>query len=169
MKLLKLLLLCAIPSLAAAQQWSGILDPTRAIDWSAAGVPGGIPSGSWTQSGSTILASTLGNGASDATSGIQTALNACGTNHFVLLGAGTFRINTFLSIPNNCVLRGAGASQTKLNDMGTSSGLIRFGTNGLTGVNPPFSGGNSTTFTGGAQGASTITVPALPGSLSAAC
>src|SRR6266850_2575872 len=158
-----LIVLAFVPGVAHAQAWSGILDPTRAIDWSAAGVPGGIPSGTWTQSGSTILASTFGNGASDATSGIQTALNACGTNHFVLLGAGTFRINTFLSIPNNCVLRGAGASQTKLNDMGTSSGLIRFGTNGLTGVNPPFSGGNSTTFTGGAQGASTITVASATG------
>jgi hypothetical protein len=161
--LFPLIVLAFLPGVAHAQAWSGILDPTRAIDWSAAGVPGGIPSGSWTQSGSTILASTFGNGASDATSGIQTALNACGTNHFVLLGAGTFRINTFLSIPNNCVLRGSGASQTQLNDLGTSSALILFGTNGLTGVNPPFSGGNSTTFTGGVQGATTITVASTTG------
>src|SRR5213594_3672288 len=28
---------------AAAEPWSGILDPSRAIDWSHAGIPGGIP------------------------------------------------------------------------------------------------------------------------------
>src|SRR5215218_6386495 len=26
-----------------AQSWSGIISPSRAIDWSTAGVPGGIP------------------------------------------------------------------------------------------------------------------------------
>ena len=42
-----LIVLAFVPGVAHAQAWSGILDPTRAIDWSAAGVPGGIPSGSW--------------------------------------------------------------------------------------------------------------------------
>src|SRR5438445_10199464 len=28
---------------AAAEPWAGILDPSRAIDWSHAGIPGGIP------------------------------------------------------------------------------------------------------------------------------
>src|SRR5882724_7829065 len=103
-------LLAAIPATANAQQWSGILDPTRAIDWSTAGVPGGIPSGSWTQSGATILAAAApcNNGSGDCTGTIQTALNACGVNHFVLLGTGVFLINSRLIIPNNCALRGGG-------------------------------------------------------------
>jgi hypothetical protein len=89
------------------QNWSGILSPSRAIDWSHAGVEGGIPSASWTQCGSTIAA-----GASTAT--IQTALNGCAANHFVLLGVGTFAGLSGLTIPSNVVLRGAGANQTFL-------------------------------------------------------
>src|SRR5260370_10400641 len=158
-----LIVIALAPGFAHAQAWSGFVPAGTAVDWSAVGVPGGIPSGTWTQSGSTILASTFGNGTIDATSGIQTALNSCGTNHFVLLGSGTFLINTHLSLPSNCVLRGSGANLTKLNDMGTNAALIQFGTNGLTGVNPPFSGGNSTTFTGGAQYANTITVASASG------
>jgi hypothetical protein len=160
--LFSLILLALFPRVAHAQYlWSGYVPAGRAVDWSGAGVPGGIPSGSWTQSGSTILAATYGNGSSDATSGIQAALNACGTSHYVLLGAGVFRINTGLLIPNNCVLRGMGADQTQLNDMGTSSALIRFGS-GLTGTNPPFSSSN-VTFTGGAQYTNTITVASASG------
>lgn len=98
-------LFCAIG--ASAQSSSGILDPSRAIDWSKAGVVGGIPSASWTQCGSTIAA-----GASAAT--IQTAINNCGANQYVLLGAGNFSLSTFLNMKSNMVLRGAGASQTTL-------------------------------------------------------
>src|SRR5215471_21097592 len=64
---------------AQAQTSAGILAPSRAIDWSQAGVPGGIPSASWTQCGSTIAA-----GASAAT--ITAAVQACPPNHYVLLG-----------------------------------------------------------------------------------
>ena len=109
--------------------WSGILNAASAacdtvavsacaIDWSQAGIPGYnttgvLPSSTWTQSGSTILASTYGNGASDAGPGIQTALNSCGTNHYVLLGVGTFLTSTqAITVPNGCVLRGSGANQT---------------------------------------------------------
>ena len=34
-------LMVSVP--AHSQAWSGILDPTRAIDWANAGIPGGIP------------------------------------------------------------------------------------------------------------------------------
>ena len=122
-----LIVLAFVPGVAHAQAWSGILDPTRAIDWSTAGVPGGIPSGSWTQCGSTIQASTYGNGASDATSGIQTALNGCGVNQFVLLSSGTFLINSYLVIPSSVVLRGGGANNTTLKLNGSGDSAIRFG------------------------------------------
>jgi hypothetical protein len=165
--LLAAVLLCALP--VRAQLWSGYIPAGTGVDWAGttanwvpAGVPGGIPSGSWTQSGSTILASTYGNGSSDATSGIQTALNACGTNHYVLLGTGVFLISSGLSIPSNCVLRGMGANQTQLNNTGSSSTPISFGT-GLSGTSTPWSGGNSTTFTGGSQYANTITVASASG------
>jgi hypothetical protein len=92
------------------------------VDWTATGIPGGIPSGSWTQSGSTISPS----GGNDS-SAIQTALNACGTNHFVLLSSGTFKINTALVMKNNCVLRGAGGQLTILTSSVTSGGVIEMG------------------------------------------
>jgi len=92
---------------AYGQAWSGILDPSRGIDWTQAGVVGGIPSGTWTQCGATIAAS-----ASAAT--IQAAINACGTNQYVQLGTGTFTLSTFLVMKSNMVLRGMGANQTTL-------------------------------------------------------
>lgn len=77
------------------------------------GVPGGIPSRSTIYT--TINASTYGNGSSDATAGIQTALNNCPSNQVVLLSAGTFKIATGpLFIRSNRVLRGAGPDQTIL-------------------------------------------------------
>lgn len=108
-----LLLLAAVSLNASAQNWSGILDPGRAVNWSNAGVVGGIPSGSWTQCGATIAA-----GSSAAT--IQSAINSCGTNQYVLLGAGTFNLTTGLTLKSNMVLRGAGASQTILNFSGAA-------------------------------------------------
>jgi len=50
------LLLLTLSACLYAQNWSGILGPTRAIDWSQAGVVGGVPYTTWTQSGSTIAA-----------------------------------------------------------------------------------------------------------------
>jgi len=142
-QLLLPLILLLIPAALHAQAWSGILDPARAIDWTKAGVPGGIPSGSWTQSGATIAA-----GASTAT--IQTALNACGTNQYVLLGSGKFLI-TSLSIPSNCVLRGSGTLNTILNTIGTSGAAIALGTAGV-----PFNPASTTTnITSGATAGST--------------
>src|ERR1035441_3318930 len=118
-KNLVLMTLLAFPLTAFGQTpWTGILPAGTGIDWSQAGVPGGIPSPTWTQSGSTISASQCGSGGSDCTSTIQTALNACGTNHFVFLGAGTFLINSSVSVPSYCALRGSGANQTILNVKG---------------------------------------------------
>jgi hypothetical protein len=133
-----------------AQAWSGILQPTFgsnackpasttspgrcAIDWSTAGIPGGIPSSTWTKSGATILASSFGNGFRDATSHIQSALDHCGGSHlpgkYVLLGAGKFLIEGSLSIPSNCVLRGMGADQTILDSMARTRPPINMGSGG---------------------------------------
>ena len=183
-----------MPLAAHAQLWSGIISPSRATNWANAGIPGGIPSGSWTQCGTTILpygpsghasgdntagfvTTTAGSGtvtyvsgsafqAYWATSGINkvtiydgglrqftitsvsgntmtvtptlntantgagtnfwgaggidpglinAALAACGTNQYVLLGAGTFNFWTGpLTLKSNEVLRGSGANQTFL-------------------------------------------------------
>lgn len=103
-----------LPSLPPAHIWSGMIDQARATDWNLyAGVAGWggngtIPSASWTQSGAT-----LNPGATGAQ--INSAIAACGTNQFVRLGAGNFTItDTGFNLKANCVIRGAGANQTKI-------------------------------------------------------
>lgn len=100
-------ILMVLAFLASAYGQSGIIDSTRYINWSTAGVVGGVPSGTWAQCGSTIAA-----GASAAT--IQSAINSCTSNHYVLLGPGTFNLSSGLSMKSNVVLRGSGGSTTKI-------------------------------------------------------
>jgi hypothetical protein len=106
-----LLFLCLAEALCA-QSWSGILDQTRAIDWSQAGIPGGIPttrtqcvaSQCNTVSGGSVTAATL-----------NAALTAAPSGTFVLIPSGTFTISSTVTIPSNKTLRGAGAQSTILN------------------------------------------------------
>ncbi|MBZ5723517.1 MAG: hypothetical protein LAP87_00830 [Acidobacteriia bacterium] len=136
-----------------AQSWTGILDPKRAVDWSASGIPGGIPART---ACSTIQASTYGNGASDATSGIQTALNNCPAGQAVVLSPGTFRINTSVSVPTNKTLRGSGAQSTIIDMRGTGAGVVRLGSGDI--------GSAALNVTGGATAGSTsITVASATG------
>src|SRR2546427_2935598 len=111
---------------AQAQPWSGIIDPSRAIDWSQAGVPGGIPpQSSRTQCGSPI-------GQTNDASVIQNALNACGPNQYVKLGAGTFNLSTGVNVTNNnTTLRGSGPDQTILKFSGGSGCIGWWGELGL--------------------------------------
>ena len=92
---------------------STFLDPDRRTVWSP-GVQGGVPTR--TTVCSTVNASSFGNGSSDATSGIQAAINACPAGQVVQLSAGTFTINggNFLLISKGITLRGAGPDQTTL-------------------------------------------------------
>ena len=108
MKRLLLILLLAMP--AMAQEWAGILSSNRAVDWSNAGVVGGIPDTSaWTQCGATMPSTSTA-------AQITTRLAGCSANQYVLLGAGTFNLSTGIDIPghSNVVLRGAGPDQTIL-------------------------------------------------------
>jgi len=145
-----------------AQNWSGILDPSRAVDWSQAGVQGGIPSASWTQCGSTIPA-----GASVST--IQSTINNCGAHQYVLLGAGTFNLNNGLTLKSNVVLRGQGADQTSLvftNSIGCWSGgaLVCFNSDTTWAGDPgspetQWGGSQAATWSGGyTQGTTGITL-----------
>jgi hypothetical protein len=172
------IIFCALYS--HAQLWSGVLNPTSgtgacsagslsapgkcAIDWTQTGVPGGIPSASWTQCGSTIQASAYENGSSDATSAINAALSNCGSTlsnpHYVLLSSGTFLIKGNLTIPGYTVLRGAGTLSTILNTTGTSGAVITMGTGG--GIS---SGGpNSATInSGNTAGSTSLTLSSTSG------
>ena len=107
----RVLLLCSFLVLclstpAHAQLWSGILDPSRAVDWSQAGIPGGIPN-------RTTICATLNPGATYTQ--INTAIAAC-TNGVVYLNAGTYSLSGGITFEgtSNVTLRGAGPDQTIL-------------------------------------------------------
>lgn len=119
-----LLLLVTLFAPAYGQVWSGVLSASRGADWSAAGVPGGIPSGSWTQCGATIAAyGSSGSPASPAT--IQNAISACGTDQYVQLGAGSFYLSGSIYVKSH--------SNMEIRGMGANSTFIYF--YGMTGVN----------------------------------
>ena len=110
--LLSLILLVAIPGIAHAQALSGILDPTRAIDWTNPGVNGGIQN-------RTIICATVAAYTGSA-SAINSAIASCPAGQVVKLGVGTFNISstiTFAGI-SNVTLRGSGPKQTIVNANG---------------------------------------------------
>ncbi|HWW94567.1 MAG TPA: Ig-like domain-containing protein [Vicinamibacteria bacterium] len=110
----------ALPATAA------ILPPDRLTTWNP-GVPGGVPAR--TTICATVNASTYGNGLSDATAGIQAALNGCPVGQVVSLSAGNFLITSVLQISKGVVLRGQGPTQTSLKmPVGTNSNLVTIGT-----------------------------------------
>ncbi len=113
--LFSLILLCVCPR-SHAQSWAGIIDPKRAIDWSTAGVTGGIPN-------RTTICSTLNPGATVAQ--INNALNACPSGQVVFLSAGSYSLSGTINMRSNVTLRGAGANQTKLTF--TSAGTCQAG------------------------------------------
>ncbi len=90
-----------------------LLPADRLTVWNP-GVAGGIPN----RNGicATVSAGSYGNGARDATAGLQTAIDKCPAGHVVQLSAGTFTINggNYLLIAKGITLRGAGPGQTIL-------------------------------------------------------
>src|SRR5437899_8675883 len=74
---------------AAGEPWSGILDPSRAIDWSHAGVPGGIPN-------RTTLCASLNPGSTAAQ--VEAAIAACPAGQVVFLKNGTFTLSAGLNM-----------------------------------------------------------------------
>src|SRR2546427_5700107 len=104
--LFSLILLC-LSSPAHAQLWSGTIDPSRAVDWSQAGIPGGIPN-------RTTICATLNPGATAAQ--INGAIAACPSEQVVFLNAGTYNLSSGIIFNNksNVTLRGAGPDKTFL-------------------------------------------------------
>ncbi|MFO0584771.1 MAG: glycosyl hydrolase family 28-related protein [Anaeromyxobacter sp.] len=73
---------------------------------------GGIPDR--TTVCATVNASTYGNGAQEASNGIEAAIAACPAGQVVQLSAGTFLVNNYILVNKGITLRGAGAGQTIL-------------------------------------------------------
>ena len=99
-----------------AQNWSGIVAPSRAVNWAKAGVVGGIPSGSWAQCTTTACKTVTSAGSAATAAQITAAIAAAPANTYVLLAAGAYSLSTGIDFAgrNNVVLRGAGADQTFL-------------------------------------------------------
>jgi hypothetical protein len=151
--LFPLILLC-LSVYAGAQAWSGILDPSRAVDWTKAGVVGGIPN-------RTTVCATLNPGAT--ASQITNAIAACPANQVVFLNAGTYNLSGGIDFQNksNITLRGAGADQTLLVFNGNIGCRGPTGTICIASASNPMlpSPANVVSWTAGfAQGTNTITV-----------
>ena len=116
-RLCLVLLLFLAPRLyAQTTPWTGVVATSRAIDWSQAGVIGGIPSANWSQCVTSACQTVTTNGASSTAAQIEAAItSASGSSTYVLLPAGNYTL-TQLSVSgvSNVVLRGAGANQTVL-------------------------------------------------------
>ena len=95
----------------AAPAMAEILPAQRRTTWNP-GIPGGIPPR--TTVCATLSAATYGNGVLNAAAGIQAAIDACPEGQVVQLSAGDFLVNDIVTLDKGVVLRGAGASQTKL-------------------------------------------------------
>jgi len=104
------------PAVAVAD----VMPPERRTTWNP-GIPGGIPAR--TTVCATVSAAAYGNGVMDATAGIQAAIDACPPDEVVRLSAGEFAVNGTdpIRINKGIVLRGAGASQTRLTKTTTTA------------------------------------------------
>lgn len=166
-----LLILLLATSLAHAQAWSGIIAPSRAVDWSSAGVRGGIPNR--TTACATSACNTLSSGTVTASS-INAAIASAPPNTVVNVPAGTYSIGSpgILFTASNVTLRGAGADVTIFNFTSTNGcgGLeasICLGSPnmywaGSTEILP--GGSHAHNWTGGySQGATQITVDSTSG------
>ncbi len=175
----------------AQEPWSGIISTARATDWTHAGLPSVTPDvppdGNWTQCGGTI--EPYGTSSSYVSpSTIQTAINNCGKNQFVLLDSGDFYLSGGVTLKSNVVLRGSGANLTRIHISGVN-GCTGFytlvcmtGSNTYSGLCTPTIGGtqynmwscpagafkpgyqNSANWTAGySQGATQITLDSVAG------
>ncbi len=95
---------------------------SRVVNWTSAGVLGGIPSR--TTIYKTIQASAYGNGSTDASGAINSALGSCPAGQVVLLSAGTFKIANTIKVPSNVTLRGSGPQSTILTMTGKGMGIL---------------------------------------------
>jgi hypothetical protein len=119
-------------TLAWSQPWSGVLSPSRAIDWGNAGLPATLPGGEttpnpWTPPTRTKVCATIApegtSSAPVAPTDLNTAIQSCPAGQVVELQAGSYyfsdSVNLFCTGTTACALhsvtvRGAGADKTNV-------------------------------------------------------
>ncbi len=104
---------------AKAALWSGIVDPSRAVDWSQAGATISITR---TQC-FTTQCNVVSNGTTVTAASINAALASAPANTYVLIPAGSFTMSAGLNFDNksNITLRGAGSNGTFLTFTGSGN------------------------------------------------
>jgi hypothetical protein len=156
--LISILLLFSVHSYG--QSWSGILAPSRATDWSQAGLPATFPNGEttpnpWTPPTRTKCVTSQCNtvsGGNVTASTISAAISSAPAGTYVLIPAGTFSLGGNLNITaSNVTLRGSGAASTKLTGGGINIGSGSWGAATLLTANPK-------------KGATSVTVASPPSS-----
>jgi hypothetical protein len=93
-----------------------IIPAGRRIDWSYAGIPGGVPDR--TDVCTTINSAVYGNGVTDATNAIQNAVDSCPNGQVVYLPQGTYIVSSTIHLYSYDTLRGAGPGKTILKHVG---------------------------------------------------
>ena len=93
-----------------------IIPPDRRIDWSHAGIPGGIPERKTVCA--TIDSGVYGNGVTDATEAIQNAIDSCPDRQVVYVPEGTYITSDTIHLYDYDTLRGAGPGKTVLKHTG---------------------------------------------------
>lgn len=148
------------------QQWSGILDPSRAIDWSSVGAS--AISASRAQC-VTSACTTVSNGTTVTAASINAAIASAPANTYVQIPAGTFTISAAIVFQNNSsnvTLRGAGANSTFLVFTGSSASYSYCSNHNIcvasADTNNAASPSNSASWTGGySKGSTSITLSSV--------
>jgi len=122
-------------------QSASFLPSSRTVDWSHAGIPGGIPDANWP-----VCKTISPSGGSDDSTAIQNAINSCPAGSVVELAAGTFNIHRSSKVcvgksddyasgvyeaglcltDKSIVLRGAGPEKTVIN-YGDGANIVSMG------------------------------------------
>jgi hypothetical protein len=97
---------------APAASGSSLVPAANLTSWANPGMTslGGIPTRNTVYQ--SFAAATYGNGTIEASTDVQTALDACPAGQVVALGAGTFLFNNYILVHTGITLRGAGAGVT---------------------------------------------------------
>lgn len=137
--LVAVLLLAGACAVAEAQ--ASFLPAGRTVDWTHAGIPGGIPDATWP-----VCQTLSPSGGSDDSTAIQNAINSCPAGSVVVLNAGTYTLHRSSKVcvgksddygsgvyeaglcltDKSIVLRGAGPDKTVLN-YGDGASIISMG------------------------------------------
>lgn len=107
------------PARGAPAAGTVAVPPERSIDWSLAGIPGGIPRRG--EVCAILDAAAYGDGTADATAAIQQALDRCPAGQVVVLPAGSYRTSDTIHVRTDKTLRGAGPSRTEIRYQGPAT------------------------------------------------